>query len=193
MARAREFVESPQGVSPRYLAEKQTEQSRLAAKKQTEDKLRLQGRVVTELEGKLVNSVTSQPDPLDTNALPRYLVFLRGSSTCSITRGFTPKLIQFYQEMKPKHSEFEVVWLMTEPDADTAKFAKELGFNWRAVQFDSQPAVPTVNAVINGKLPQLIVMDRSGRLLANGIQTEAPIALKQLDVLLQQPQSTAQN
>jgi hypothetical protein len=193
MAQARQFVESPEGVSPRYLAEKHAEETRLLAKKQTEEKLRLQGRVVTELEGKLVNSATSQPDPLDTNSLPKYLVFLRGSSTCPITRGFTPKLIQYYQQMKPKHPEFEIVWLMTENDADTAKFAKELGFNWRAIEFDSQPAVPIVNGVISGKLPQLIVMDRNGKLLANGIQTEAPTALKQLDALLQQPQSTAQN
>ena len=32
-----------------------------------------------------------------------------------------------------------------------------------------------------------IVMDRDGKVLANGIQSTAPAALQQLDVLLKQP------
>ncbi len=185
MAQARQFVETEAGVSPHYLAEKRAEQQRLLVKTRAEEKLRAQGPVITELEGKLVSSVNGRPEPLETNALPRYLVFLRGSSTCSITRGFAPKLVRFYQDKKPKHPEFEVVWLMTETDADTAKFARELGFSWRAVEYDSTPAVPSVNRYIDGKLPQLIVMDRTGKVLANGIQAGAPAALKQLEALLE--------
>ena len=185
MAQARQFVESPAGVSPRYLAEKQAQQQRQLAQASAEQKLKLQGPVITQLDGKLVNSLNGQPDPLNTNALPRYLVFLRGSSTCPITRGFAPKMVRFYQQMKPKHPDFEVIWLMTESQADTAKFAKELGFSWRALDYDHQPAVPLVNGYIAGKLPQLIVMDRSGRVLANGIQAGAPDALKRLDTLLE--------
>jgi hypothetical protein len=180
MAQARQFVESKEGASPRFLAEK------AAA-----DKLRVQGPVVSELEGKLLNSVTGRPEPLDTNSLPRYLVFLRGSSGCSITRGFTPKLVKYYQEAKPKHPEFEVIYLTTEPMPDTESFAKEMGFSWRAVEYETTGTVPTVSKPIDGKLPQLIVMDRSGKVLANGVQSTAPAALKQLDALLNQ--STAQN
>jgi hypothetical protein len=186
MAQARQFVESESGVSPRYLAEKQAQEERLAAKNRAEEKRKLEGPVVTELEGKLVSSVNGRPEPLDTNALPRYIVFLRGSSTCPITRGFTPTLVRFYEEEKSKHRDFEVVWLMTETQADTSKFARELGFSWRALDYDSQPAVPTVNRYIDGKLPQLIVMDRSGKVLANGIQTNAPGALKRLGQLLEE-------
>ncbi len=178
MAQARQFVESKEGVSPRFLAEK------LAA-----DKLRAQGRVVVELEGKLVNSVTGKPEPLDTNALPRYLVFYRGSSGCSITRGFTPKLIKYYQELKPRHPEFEVIYLTTEPMPDTESFAKEMGFSWRAVEYETTGTLPDVHRPIDGRLPQLIVMDRSGKVLANGIQSTAPVALKQLDALLTQAPS----
>jgi hypothetical protein len=61
-----------------------------------------------------------------------------------------------------------------------------MGFSWRALEYDATPAVPSVNKPIAGKLPQLIVMDRSGRVLANGIQSTAPAALKQLDALLTQ-------
>ena len=89
-------------------------------------------RMVAELDGKLVNAVTGKPDPLPADAQPRYIVFYRGSSTCPITRKFTPSLVKYYNETKPKHPEFEIVYIMTETPADTGKFAKELGFAWRA-------------------------------------------------------------
>jgi hypothetical protein len=41
-----------------------------------------------------------------------------------------------------------------------------------------------VTKPIQSLLPQLVVMDRSGRVLANGWQGSAPNALKQLDALL---------
>ncbi len=175
MAQARQFVEDKQGAPPRFIEEK------LAA-----DKLRTEGRVVGELDGKLINAVTSQSEPLDVNALPRYLVFLRGSTTCSITRQFTPTLVKFYQEMKPKHPEFEVIYLTVDPMGDTAKFAKEIGFSWRTVTYENT-TMPSVNPYIDGRIPQLIVMDRTGKVLANGLQGTAPVALQQLDALLKQP------
>ena len=185
MAQARQFVESEAGVSPRYAAEKQAGEQRLQAKTRAEEKLKLEGPVVTQLEGKLVSCLSGRPEPLDTNALPKVPGVSARLEPCPITRGFAPKLVRFYDEMKPKHPDFEVVWLMTESQEDTAKFAKELGFSWRAVDYDTQPRVPTVNNFIDGKLPQLIVMDRSGRVLANGIQANAPTALDRLGKLLE--------
>lgn len=175
MAQARDFAESKEGVSPRYLAEKAMQ-----------EKTQREGPVVMQLEGKLINSLTGQPEPLDTNSLPRYIVFLRGQSTCPITRRFAPTVIKYCEQMKPKHPEFEVVYLTIEDLPETEKFAKELGFNWRTVTYENA-TMPCVNPYIDGKIPQFIVMDRSGKVLANGIQGTAPAALQQLDALLKQP------
>jgi hypothetical protein len=139
-----------------------------------------------QLDGKLLSSVSGKPQPLDPAAPPRYFVFIRGSSTCPITRQFTPSLIKFYNQMKPSHPDFEIIWIMTESPEDTGKFAKELGFSWRAVTYESTPSMPIVNAPISGLLPQLIVLDSNGRILANGSQNAAPNALRQLDTLLKQ-------
>jgi len=173
MAQCRRFVEDDT-AGPRLVA----------TQKAAEDRLKARGIVVTELDGRLVNSVTDKPQPLDEAALPKYIVFLRGSSTCSITRGFMPSMVKFYNEQKPRHPEFEVVYIMTEDPADTAKFARESGFSWRAVEYESTAYMPSVSRQIDGKLPQLIVMDRSGKVLANGIQNGAPAALNQLAALL---------
>ena len=141
------------------------------------------GPVIAELELELISSVTGKPAPLDENLLPKYIVLFRGSSTCPITRQFAPTLIKYYQEMRPSHPEFEIVYLMTETPENTSKFAKELGFSWRAIRYN-HGYMPTVMQPIGSLLPQLVVLDRSGRVLANGIQNSAPNALKQLDALL---------
>jgi hypothetical protein len=151
------------------------------------------GPVLNELEGKLINSVTGQSQPLDGKALPEYIVYYRGSSTCPITRQFTPDVVKFYNEMKPKHPEFEIVYMMTEDISDTSKFAKAQGFNWRAVTYNdvNGVAMPLSSAPISGLLPQLIVLDRQGRVLADGTQNAAPAALNKLIALLNTPKTAS--
>ena len=157
------------------------------ARKFVEDKNGAPSRVAGELEGKLVNSVTGKPESLDAASQPRYIVLFRGSSTCSITRKFTPALVKYYDEMKPKHPEFEIVYIMTESPEDTGKFAKELGFTWRAVEYATTARMPITGKPFGDLLPQLVVMDSTGKVLANGIQNTAPAALERLDALLNQP------
>jgi len=186
MAQARQLVEYPQ-AGPRYVDAQQKLADQAKAQQEqrlAEAKLNAKVRVYGELEGKLVNSVTDQPEPLDPKAPPRYLVFFRGSSTCPITNRVAPSFIQWYREVKPRHPDFEVIWIMTESPEDTGKFARKLGFSWRAVTYESTPSMPEVNRPITGLLPQLIVMDPSGRILINASQNAVPGAIRQLDTLL---------
>jgi hypothetical protein len=186
MAQARRFVEDEQ-AGPRLLAMQRIADEKLAAEQKAEgEKIKAEGRVAVELEGKLINSVTGQPEPLDANAWPRYIVFLRGQSTCPITRNFAPTFIKYCEGMKTAHPEMEVVYLTIEPLADTMKFARQLGFDWRTVTYENT-TMACVCPIIDGRIPQLIVMDRDGKVLANGIQSTAPAALQQLDALLKQP------
>jgi hypothetical protein len=186
MAQCRKFVEDDK-AGPRLLVVQREAEEKLAAEQKAQaDRIKAIGRVPLELEGKLINSQTGQPEPLNTNSLPRYVVFLRGQSTCPITRRFAPSVIKFCEDMKAKQSEFELVYLTIEDMPETEKFAKELGFNWRTVTYENT-TMPSVNPYIDGRIPQLIVMTRDGKVLANGIQATAPAALQQLDALLKQP------
>jgi hypothetical protein len=186
MAQVRKFVEDDQ-AGPRLLAMQKEAEEKLATELRAQaDKIKAEGRVAVELEGKLINSQTGKPEPLGTNAMPRYVVFLRGQSTCPITRRFLPTFMKYCEDMKPKQSEFEVVYLTIEALPDTEKFAQEMGFSWRAVSYENT-TMPCVSPYIDGRIPQLIVMDRDGKILANGIQSTAPTALQQLDALLKQP------
>ena len=186
MAQVRKFVEDDQ-AGPRLLAmQKQAEEKLAAEQKAKADQIKAEGRVAVELEGKLINSQTGQPEPLNTNAWPRYIVFLRGQSTCPITRNFAPTFIKYCNSIKSTHPEVEVVYLTIEDLPETFKFSRELGFDWRTVSYEDT-TMPCVNPIIDGRIPQLIVMDRDGEVLANGIQAAAPAALQQLAVLLKQP------
>jgi len=186
MTQARRFVDDPQ-AGPRLLAVQRQAEERIAAEQKAKaDEIKAKGRVVVELEGKLINSQTGQPEPLDPKSLPQYFVFLRGQSSCPITRRFAPTFVKYCAEMKPKHPEFEVIYLTVEDVPEMEKFAKELGFSWRTVTYENT-TMPSVNPSIDGRLPQLIVMDRNGRVLANGIQATATTALQQLDALLKLP------
>jgi hypothetical protein len=186
MAQVRKFIEDDQ-AGPRLLAMQKLAEEKLAAEQKAKaDQIKAEGRVAVELEGKLINSQTGLPEPLNTNAWPRYIVFLRGQSTCPITRNFAPTFIQYCNGIKSTHPEVEVVYLTIEDLPETFKFAKELGFNWRTVSYENT-TMPSVNPYIDGRIPQLIVMDRDGKVLANGIQSTAPAALQQLDALLRQP------
>jgi hypothetical protein len=183
MAQVRKFVEG-EAAGPRLLAVQKQAAEKLAAEQLAKAAaIRAEGRVAVELEGKLINSQTGQPEPLNTNAWPRFIVFLRGQSTCPISRNFAPGFIQYCHRIKATHPEVEVVYLTIESLPDTFKFAKELGFDWRTVSYEDT-TMPCVNPYIDGRIPQLIVMDRDGKVLANGIQSTAPDALQQLDTLL---------
>jgi hypothetical protein len=185
MAQARKFVEDD-SAGPRLTRVQKEQQEKLLAEQKAEaERIKQIGRVPLELEGRLINAVSGQPEPLDTNALPKYIVFLRGSTTCSITRNFAPSFIKFYNDTRPAHPEYEVVYLTLDSIPDTEKFAQEMGFSWRMVSWE-KTTMPSVSPIIDGRIPQLIVMKRDGTVLANGIQSTAPAALDQLAALLKQ-------
>ena len=178
MLQARALVENPQAVQT-FLAEQQEE---TAAQSKAQEDFR-ENRLIYELKGKLINVATEQQQ-YARMLVPRLAIsrlYTPGSS-CPITHKFMPSMIDFYNQQKPKHPEFEIVYVMYDTLGDAAQFSRQQGFSsWRALAYDNTPATPS--SVIAGPLPQLFVMDRSGKLLINGIQNDAPKALEQLKTM----------
>ncbi|HVU06958.1 MAG TPA: thioredoxin-like domain-containing protein [Verrucomicrobiae bacterium] len=127
-------------------------------------------RLIAELQPNLIGSTTGQPSPLDTNSLPRYLVFLRGGNFCPICQQFIPSLVKFYNETKPKHPEFEIIYLSCDGNAaEMAKFAKAEGFSWLAVSYERSGYLFQVIPYFKPPIPQLTVMDQRGHVLISGV------------------------
>ena len=150
------------------------------------------GRFVEELDGKLVDISSGAPAPLETPSRLRYLVFYRGAGWCAPCREFSPSLVKFYQEMKPSHHEFEVIFVSADHSpAEMSAYAKEAGFSWRAVPADRDRELHLISPLFGDAIPQLVVTDRHGKVLIDSAQVTRPVALQKLQALLKL--STAQN
>jgi hypothetical protein len=146
------------------------------------------GRLVEELDGKLVDAATGQRASLDRNALPRYFVLYQAARWCPYTQKFTPDLLKMYAEMKATHPEFEVIYLPAEKSAgELQQYAKEASFPWPAVEF-SQKEKMAVLAGIMGRssLPEIEVVDRYGNLILDNTVLDREEVLAKFRTLLEE-------
>jgi len=146
------------------------------------------GRILEELQGKLLDPTSGKPATLPTNSVPRYIVFYRGAGWCPPCRQFSPTLMKTYKELKPKYSDFELIFLSDDNSLpDLQKYVKEEGFPWLAVPQTRLKELLIVAPTLGRSIPQLLVMDRHGKVLIDSINMDRAVALKRLEALLKQP------
>jgi nucleoredoxin len=155
------------------------------ARKLLVDKNAFPARVVEDLKGKLVNPLTGAAISTVDNT-PKYFAFYRGAGWCGPCRQFSPSLVKFYNNTKPKNSNFEVYFISGDKTpAEMKSYAKEAGFSWNAVPQERQPQMQIVNRLFTNLIPQFVVTDRQGNVLIDSAVTGGPAAaLKQFDALL---------
>jgi thiol-disulfide isomerase/thioredoxin len=150
------------------------------------------GRYTEELSGKLVSATTGSSAKIDVSKEPRYYAFYRGASWCGPCRQFSPSLVKFYNQIKPAHPEFEMVLISDDKNpADMYKYAKEEGFAWPAVPASQYPQLKIINPLFGNSIPQLVVTDRSGKVLIDSARVGREPALKQAEALLNKPVTTS--
>ena len=144
------------------------------------------GRLVQELEGKLINAASGAPAPLKADAIPKYFVVYHAARWCPYTQRFTPTLLKFYQEMKPNHPEFEVIYMPAEKSAAELRlYAQEVHFPWPAVDFAKKDQVAVLAWVLgHSGTPELGVFDRYGNTIIDPAKVDRDLALKQFAALL---------
>jgi nucleoredoxin len=156
-----------------------------AARKLLVDKKAFPGRVMEDLQGKLVNSATAAAASLEAGADPKYFAFYRGAGWCGPCRQFSPALVKFYKDAKPKYPNFEVVFISGDKTpADMRSYSKEMGFSWVTVPTQRQPETQIVNRLFTNLIPQLVVTDRQGNVVVDSAKVGTAAALKQFDALL---------
>jgi nucleoredoxin len=156
-----------------------------AARKLLVDPKALPGRVLEDLQGKLVNSATAAAASLETGADPKYFAFYRGAGWCGPCRQFSPALVKFYKDAKPKYPNFEVVFISGDKTpAEMRSYSKEMGFSWITVPTQRQPETQIVNRLFTNLIPQLVVTDRQGNVVVDSAKVGTAAALKQFEALL---------
>jgi nucleoredoxin len=123
---------------------------------------------------------------LPSNATTKYFAFYRGAGWCGPCRQFSPSLVKFYKETKPKNANFEVYFISGDKTpAEMKGYAKEAGFSWASVPQARQPQMQIVNRLFTNLIPQFVVTDRAGTVLIDSAKTGGPaVALRQFEALL---------
>lgn len=92
---------------------------------------------------------------------PKYVALYFSAHWCPPCRMFTPKLVEWYKGFKPKHPNFELVFVSADQDEDAMKeYMKSTGMPWPAVKYD-QREDKVFGALASDGIPYLVLVDAS--------------------------------
>ncbi len=100
----------------------------------------------------------------------KYFAFYYSASWCPPCRIFTPKLVDFYNSFKPKHPDFELIFVCQDNSSDDMlAYMKKDKMKWPAVRYNDIESTKA-NQFAADSIPNLVLLDASGKVLANNIQ-----------------------
>lgn len=116
------------------------------------------------------NRVDAQGKPLAEDAIDDATVYVLyfGASWCGPCRQFSPDLVKFMDAAMPANPKLAVVMLNAdENEAEMLKYMQSEKMPFPAVKFATLKTLGTVYGYGGGSIPQLVVTDRHGKVLAN--------------------------
>lgn len=131
----------------------------------------VQGQSITrELSGKLVALRGKSALPYNAPDLPpaKYIALYFSAGWCGPCHQFTPELVKFYKEMKPKYSGFEVVFMSDDESANAMeKYMNEMAMPWPAVRYSVAKGNRTLNKYAGPGIPCLVLLNEKGEVLSH--------------------------
>ena len=128
-------------------------------------------------------------DSVGINPDAEYYAIYYSAHWCPPCRTFTPNLSTFYDEMKPKHDNFEVIFV----SSDRTEYAMEEYMNWGkmnypALDFDKIKNTNEITRYSSKGIPRLVLVDRKGEVLSDSYVGEKYVGpyvvLKELNQLI---------
>jgi nucleoredoxin len=114
------------------------------------------------------------PKPFDDSKLAgvQYVAFYYSASWCPPCRAFTPDLVSFYNEFKPAHPNFELIFVNDDrSDGDMINYMKGDSMPWPAVWY-ADIRNPDLNArqFCGPGIPCLVLVDANGDVLSDSFR-----------------------
>lgn len=129
--------------------------------------------ISNDLKGKLVAVRNKFVQPIDANSVTqaKYIAFYFGAGWCGPCHRFTPDLVAFYNEMKPKYpGGFEVVFMSEDTDAAAMQnYMNEMSMPWPAMRWDAVKWSQARKLSGSG-IPCLVVIDGQGKVVSNSFE-----------------------
>ena len=125
--------------------------------------------IPTQLNGKLVALRGKSALPFAAPDLPKakYIALYFSAGWCGPCRQFTPNLVKFYNEMRPSHPEFEIVFLSQDEGASAMeKYMSEMSMPWPALRYSAVKGSRLAKYSGSG-IPCLVLLDEKGEVLSH--------------------------
>jgi thiol-disulfide isomerase/thioredoxin len=143
------------------------------------------GRVLDEVAGKLVSSITGRQVTLDPDSRPEYVVMYMGAGWCGPCQVFSPELVKLVKAKSPKPSDVVLLYLSGDRNPLEAKnYITKLGIDWPTLYFRNRGQLPAFAPLFGDTIPQLVVTDRHGKVVIDSNKVGTARALAQLKQLL---------
>jgi nucleoredoxin len=128
----------------------------------------LRGRLAVQKNGAL----TGLPD--SEAAGKKFYALYFSAGWCPPCHTFTPKLVAFYQAMKPKHAaDFEVIFISDDhSENEQIAYMRELAMPWPALRFWALKSTPNLTRYGGKGIPRLVLVDAAGNVLSDSFVGE---------------------
>lgn len=134
-------------------------------------------RFIEQLAGKLVQLEGDELKSLDAQRLKDVRVFAIYSSAmwCGPCRKFTPKLVDYYRQVKARHPDFEIIFLSSDRDEfNMGNYMRTHHMPWPAVRYGGQGELQKLYC--GSSIPWLVCVSADGRPLTKNGEDKKYIA-----------------
>ena len=93
----------------------------------------------------------------------KYTAIYYSAHWCPPCRAFTPKLVEWYNEFKPKHNDFELVFASSDKDENAMlEYMTEMKMPWPAIRF-AEKKKSGVDKYASDGIPYLVLLNAEGK------------------------------
>ena len=126
--------------------------------------------MATRLNGRLVALRGKSVVPFAAPDLPqaKYIALYYSAGWCGPCHQFTPDLVKFYNELKPKYPGFEIIFMSRDQGANAMeKYMAEMAMPWPAVRYSAVKSDRALTKYAGPGIPDLVLVNEKGEVLSD--------------------------